>query len=124
MHRHDIVHGDLRASNVLLHEDAGKLSLYFIDNERTRVAKRKYREKIRNLVQIFMMSRRGFSLTDQFRIFSAYYEFSNIDSKARKIMKRDVLKTLDKRLRRRTKSLDGTLLTDPPAERLFSYYFE
>jgi tRNA A-37 threonylcarbamoyl transferase component Bud32 len=123
MHGKNIVHGDLRASNILLHESAGKLSLYFIDNERTRIAKRVYREKIRNLVQILMMSRRGFTTTDRFRIMSAYFSCNQDQSLNRKKMTLDVLLTLEKRLHKRTKSLDGKLLEDLRAEELFSYTF-
>lgn len=123
MHGRNIVHGDLRASNILLHESAGNLSLYFIDNERTRIAKRVYREKIRNLVQILMMSRRGFTGTDRFRIMEAYFNGSQDQSLNKKEMMRDVLVTLDKRLGRRTKSLDGKLLENPRGEELFRYSF-
>lgn len=120
MHRQNIVHGDLRASNILLNIDSGKLKIVFIDNERTRVVKNRNREKIRNLVQILMLSKRGFGTTDTFRLLNSYLKHSGDKMQFHKNIKHKVLAVLKKRIERKKVPLGGKILDELRSDLLLS----
>jgi serine/threonine protein kinase len=75
LHRTGFVHGDLRLSNILVQEDTGKPAFYFLDNERTRLHRRRIprREIVKNLRQINTDAVSRLSRTDRLRIFQAYH---------------------------------------------------
>lgn len=74
LHRSGIVHGDLRANNLLVQETAEGLRFYFIDNERNRWFRRRipFRLLVKNLVQISFILNNYVNRTDLLRLYRAY----------------------------------------------------
>jgi len=73
MHREGIFHGDMRAGNVFAKSAEAAWQFFFLDNERTR----KFgllpgRLRLKNLVQLNMLSGQNITVTDRMRFFEAY----------------------------------------------------
>lgn len=103
MHKRGIFHGDLRPGNVLIQRDSGKITCFFIDNERNKRfpggIPSKMREK--NLVQMNMITLPGISFTDRLRFFNAYLaENPELAAGAGDLLKR-VFLTTRKRLEKK-----------------------
>jgi tRNA A-37 threonylcarbamoyl transferase component Bud32 len=96
MHKAGVVHGDLRASNVVIRGEQ-ELHCCFIDNERTRKPLRFERERIRNLVQILKQDAERFTAQDRQQFITDY--FSVLDYP--KNREEDIIAAVKKRLERR-----------------------
>jgi len=112
MHQRKIVHGDLRPNNVIVYftrswderlaigDDDSELQLTFIDNERTRrywpVIPR--RERVRNLVQIMMISDRSLNRKERALFHSSYCRSCNISGETENKLEYSVMAIANKRL--------------------------
>ena len=74
LHHLGISHGDLRLGNIIIDiSDPYQLRYYFLDNERTvRYRKLPKRKRLKNLVQLNMISDSEVTKTDRLRFFKAY----------------------------------------------------
>ena len=73
LHRHGIIHGDLRVGNIIIDGTGSSARLYFIDNERTRHYRDiPERKRLKNLVQLNMVLLPQITRTDRLRFFNAY----------------------------------------------------
>jgi hypothetical protein len=111
LHQQKIVHGDLRPNNVMLYlkpswserlATGGEeiLQLTFIDNERTRrywpIIPR--RERIRNLVQIMMISDRSLNQQERALFISSYSRYCPINTEAAAKLEHTVMAIANTRL--------------------------
>jgi tRNA A-37 threonylcarbamoyl transferase component Bud32 len=101
MHQAGIVHGDLRAGNILVRRGDPGWDFFFIDNERTRKwpwIPRRWR--LKNLVQLNMLPNE-ITNTDRLRFFDAYMQHNpsvRLDCSG---WARDVMATTHRRFRKR-----------------------
>ena len=74
LHNLGISHGDLRCGNIIIDtSDSCQSRYYFLDNERTvRYRKLPQRKRLKNLVQLNMISESFGTKTDRLRFFKAY----------------------------------------------------
>jgi hypothetical protein len=102
MHRAGISHGDLRPGNVFAGESNAGWEFYFLDNERT-VGYRQLPMKLRikNLVQINMISGDWLSNTDRMRFFKAYVLMNDLVADSWKELARVVSTRTAERLRKK-----------------------
>lgn len=105
LHAEGIIHGDLRASNILA-QQSPKPRFWFLDNERTgRTFWRLQRSRFRNLVQLNMVREKDLSRTDRVRFLIAYADTLNLSRKSRKRLARQVWKkTQHRHAKRATRS--------------------
>jgi heptosyltransferase III len=90
LHAEGIIHGDLRAGNILA-QQSPKPRFWFLDNERTgRTFWRLQRSRFRNLVQLNMVREKDLSRTDRVRFLIAYADTLNLSRKSRKQLARQV----------------------------------
>lgn len=91
MHAKGIFHGDLRAGNILIFDANRDFHFCFVDNERTKIYKRlPMKKRIKNLVQLNMLSLPHITKTDRLRFFYNYLE-QNIELKNKK---KDIIRTV------------------------------
>jgi len=99
MHARGICHGDLRPGNVLAADTADDWVFYLIDNERTSGHKHLPRRlRIKNLVQIGMLTDDQISRTDRMRFFQAYLQENPSQSARRRSIAAVVLARIRQRL--------------------------
>jgi tRNA A-37 threonylcarbamoyl transferase component Bud32 len=73
MHARGIFHGDLRPGNVLAAQGGDNWTYHLLDNERTRAYRRLPRHlRMKNLIQIGMLTQDYISTTDRMRFLKAY----------------------------------------------------
>jgi hypothetical protein len=73
LHRAGIVHGDLRLNNILMRREAKCYRFYYLDNERNRRFPRLTRaQRVKNLIQLNLISPIVISPRDRLRFFSSY----------------------------------------------------
>ena len=73
LHAKNISHGDLRCGNIFASKDGEGWRFYFLDNERTRqYANLPMKLRVKNLVQVNMLAKEPFGLTDRIRFFKEY----------------------------------------------------
>ncbi len=73
MHAAGFIHGDLRTSNVLAHQQDGDFQFILIDNERTvRVQPPSGKAMLRNLMQLNMLTHSDLSPRDRMRFFTGW----------------------------------------------------
>ena len=107
MHAAGISHGDLRSGNVFLSQRSRHPYFIFIDNERTfRYPILPSQLRIKNLVQLNML-RGNLTQTDRMRFLKTYRIAAGIPKKQCKRLARTVLKTTQKRFKRRAKTRMG-----------------
>jgi tRNA A-37 threonylcarbamoyl transferase component Bud32 len=100
MHKKGLIHGDLRVGNILIKGGGHSALFYFIDNERTRYYKNiPMNKRIKNLVQLNMVSLPQLTRTDRFRFFLKYIE----DDLELKHNKKDLIKKIDTVTKKRIK---------------------
>lgn len=91
LHSHGLVHGDLRANNVIIHPSDKGYRIGFIDNERTRKPIRFKREQKRNLRQIMTMGDRYLSQAEKITFFAAYFSRMPYDAEVRRNLYRHTI---------------------------------
>lgn len=75
LHKNGIIHGDLIPGNIFACEEAGRYSLCFLDNERTRkTSALPMFDRIKNLVQLNRVIVPRITAADRVRFFDAYLE--------------------------------------------------
>lgn len=74
LHRYGFVHGDLVPSNILVRADEGRITFFYIDNDRTKRYPVKSPDFLwkRNLVQLNRFTLTGISLQDRMRFLRFY----------------------------------------------------
>lgn len=73
LHGRGIAHGDLRLGNIMARDNAGEWQFAFLDNERTRrYARLPTRLRVKNLVQLNMLTGPLITSRDRLRFFQAY----------------------------------------------------
>ncbi|MBE0535085.1 MAG: hypothetical protein IH624_05390 [Phycisphaerae bacterium] len=103
MHAREICHGDLRPGNVLAADTADGWQFYLIDNERTIGHKHlPHRLRVKNLVQIGMLTDDQISRTDRMRFFQAYLQENPSQSARRRSLAAVVLARIRQRLAGKT----------------------
>lgn len=104
-HRHGFVHGDMVASNLLISQiGQGELSLFFMDNDRTRHYPKWIHAYLwkRNLIQLNRMPLPGITLQDRIWFLRAYLD-RNLSSHG----DRGLMRWLEGKTRKRRQECDG-----------------
>ena len=103
MHNAGIFHGDLRPGNVMARIQEGKWKFYFLDNERTKkFAKLPEKLRLKNLVQINMITDDKLTAADRMRFYKSYCKAHTIPIKNQKQL---AIKTANKTAYRLEKKL-------------------
>lgn len=104
LHAKGIAHGDLRLDNILIiYENKDKIKFILIDNEKNKYFQKdiSFKLRLKNLVQLNMITLPTITLTDRMRFFKTYLaENPSCIPFKKKIIRKVILKT-QKRLRKR-----------------------
>lgn len=91
LHKKGIIHGDLIPGNIFACKEAGRYSLCFLDNERTRkTSALPMFDRIKNLVQLNRVIVPKITASDRLRFFDAYLEENPDLASSRKDLLRKV----------------------------------
>ena len=100
MHARGIFHGDLRIGNILAGEFEGKWRFFFLDNERTKkFILLRPRLRLKNLVQVNMVSAKALMYSDRWRFFRCYLDENPDIKRIRKKWAHKIIKKTRYRLR-------------------------
>ncbi len=72
MHGNNIYHSDLRANNILVRDEGGKIDLFFIDHDKPNYNLENRKRMVKNLFQLNKISCPEITRTDRMRFFEAY----------------------------------------------------
>jgi len=99
LHREGIFHGDLRVGNIIIQGKGPSARFFFVDNERTcRYKAIPIRKRIKNLVQLNMVSLAQITKTDRLRFLNSYISENPVLSADRKGLIRKIQYLTGKRL--------------------------